>query len=192
MKSLWLLVCLFAVLVLPVGTFDIGEETTPAGKAPVVIEITARRDVADGDRDAFEDAIIVALATAKCPVRIAGKDEKARLKLVLQLDMWREHQAPGGADIFDPRTGQTRRGVRREIEVRYKARVLDVQTGKALVSGKSSFVQAAQTRSNPLWDPYVQAMMRARAKAAKEVLGWICKADRKARREERRRRRRKR
>ncbi|MDQ7006269.1 MAG: hypothetical protein Q9Q40_03480 [Acidobacteriota bacterium] len=168
----------FLVAGLLSGTPSRGAPAAPKG-TPVDIVVESRRAVADRDRDAFEDALLLALVTSSCPVRPAEPGEKPALKAVVQLEKWREGQVPGGVNVYDYETGTTRRGVRREVEVRYAVRITATADGRLLRKAESRFVEVASTRKNPLWDPYVQSVERARRKASREILRWICRAQRK-------------
>ena len=169
------------VLLQPCTVLFAGARPEAGRGAAVELRVDARRDVADRDRDAFEDALMLALLTADCPVHAAVEGEKAAMKVVVQLEKWRERQAPGGVNVYDYQTGKTRRGVQREVEVRYSLRITATGDGSLLRKADSAFVEVAKTSRNPLWDPYVQSVERARRKASGEILRWICKAERKAR-----------
>ena len=166
----------------------------PADGRPLRLEVSAREDVSDRQVDALRSAFLVALSTSRCGVRTMRADESPELVARVRIVRWRESQRPGGRNIFDPRTGTTRRGVHREVEVRYTVEVTD-PAGEQLLKEKGNHVDSAETRTNWLWDPRQQAVLAARRGAATQVERWICRAaerlerrERKARRRARRRR----
>jgi len=152
------------------------------------VEVVSRNDVADRQVDGLRSAILVALATTRCDVRLVRDGEKPGLVAKIELLKWRESQRPGGRNVFDPATGQTRRGVRREVEVRYRIEVLD-PNGERLLEDEGQHVGGAQTRNNWLWDPHLQAVLGARRGAASQIERWICRAEERLARRERRSRR---
>ncbi len=157
---------------------SVARRAAPTAAPLVGVVVKAMRSVAADDAAALEARLMILLANSDCSFRLVPPGSSPELRLEVELLAWQERQEPGGHPVFDTSTGRYNPGVKREVLVRYLSRVVVVASGKVLKAKDLSFRQVESSSSNPLFDPELQARIRARSRAGNTLRALLCKASR--------------
>jgi hypothetical protein len=169
------------VVILAAGTASAPADDEPEPLS-VDLAVERTRGVSEIDREHVARVLGVMIRTTDCRLRPIEKDEKPRLRVHVELDAWLERSVPGGAPIFDPRTGRNQPGFRREIDIRYRLTIAEPGAEKPRYDRDRRARTQMDSSPNPRFDPSAQARLQAMRSIVEEVEKRVCRVAKRLRR----------